>query len=139
MSEERKKKFMKGILDFVGDVESEPFAPFAYYNKDGDCVEFFAKSDDYYAERVDGFLTVYRSRDNNEIIGSLMKNIKSIFDQWPGFAVEIHEDKVHLASLFLAGLWSKKPSENLLVEHRIYRSIIKTANEIGVEAELVLN
>lgn len=139
MSEEKKKRFMKEILDFVGNVESEPFKPFAYYNKDGDCIEFFLKPDDYYAERIDGLLTVYRSSDNDEIIGSLLKNIKNIFNKWPGFAVEIHEDKVHLASLFLAGLWSRKPSKDCIVHHRIYRSMIEVAEEIGAEAELVLN
>ena len=137
MNNNAKKQLMQKVLGLVG--EPEDFKPFAYYNKDGDCIEFFAKSDDYYAERVDGLLTVYRSRENGEIIGSLLKNIKEIINKYPGFSVEIHENKVHLAHLLLAGLWSKKPPKNVVIVNRIYQSLIESVKKVCPVTDLVLN
>jgi len=41
---------------------AQPFQPVADYDPDGDCIEFIAAPDSYYAERIDPLVTVYRSR-----------------------------------------------------------------------------
>ena len=139
MKKDTKDDFMNNLLK-IADKEPEEFKPFAYHNQDGDCVEFFVKPDSYYAERVDGFLTVYRSRKNKEVIGSLLKNIKHIIGKYPGFSIEIHDGKVHLAALFLAGLWSQAHKDkNCTVVRRIYQSLVESAKNIDAEAELQLN
>ncbi len=38
------------------------FKPSAYYDSDGDCIEFLAKPDPFYEERVDDLVTVYYSQ-----------------------------------------------------------------------------
>lgn len=50
----------------------KPFSPVAYYDRDGDCIEFLASDDSFRAERVDDRLTVYYSRETGEVIGSLL-------------------------------------------------------------------
>ena len=84
-------EFMEA-LQALGVTES-PFTPTATYIADGDCIEFFAKPDRYYAERVDDLLTVYLSHETDEIVGSLLKGVstfcKKILDQFPGFRIEI--------------------------------------------------
>ena len=40
MNDQDTDKDMREIFDFVG--QPETFKPFAYYNKDGDCIEFFS-------------------------------------------------------------------------------------------------
>jgi len=52
-----------------------PFKPSATYDPDGDCIECIVKPDSFYAERVDDFLTIYRSHENNEIVGTLLESI----------------------------------------------------------------
>ena len=52
---------------------AEQFKPTATYDRDGDCIEFLAKPDPFYAERVDDLVTVYYSQETGEVIGSLIK------------------------------------------------------------------
>jgi hypothetical protein len=43
------------------------------YDPDGACIEFLAKPEPFYAERIDDLVTVYYSQDTHEVIGSLLK------------------------------------------------------------------
>ena len=54
---------------------AQQFRPTATYDPDGDCIEFLAKPDPFYAERVDDLVTVYYSQETNEVIGSLIKGV----------------------------------------------------------------
>jgi hypothetical protein len=54
---------------------AEQFEPTATYDPDGDCIEFLAKPDPFYGERVDDLVTVYYSQETNEVIGSLIKGV----------------------------------------------------------------
>lgn len=54
---------------------AKEFEAQVFYDRDGDCVEFVAAPDSYYAERIDDLVTVYYSRDTGEIIGSLLKGV----------------------------------------------------------------
>ena len=56
---------------------AEQFEPTAIYDPDGDCIEFLAKPDSFYAERVDDLVTVYYSQETNEVIGSLIKGVSA--------------------------------------------------------------
>ena len=47
------------------------FTPSAYYNKVGDCVEFIASPDRFYAERIDDLVTVYYSYETREIASAV--------------------------------------------------------------------
>ena len=51
------------------------FQPTATYDPDGDCIEFLAAPDAFYAERIDDLVTVYYSQQTDEIIGSLIAKI----------------------------------------------------------------
>lgn len=54
---------------------AEQFEPTAIYDPDGDCIEFLAKLDSFYAERVDDLATVYYNQEMQEVIGSLVKGV----------------------------------------------------------------
>jgi hypothetical protein len=54
---------------------AEQFRPTATYDPDGDCIEFLAKPDPFYAERVDELVTVYYSQETDEVVGSLIKGV----------------------------------------------------------------
>ena len=95
----------------------ETFEPFAFYNPDGDCVEFFAKSERYYGERIDDYITVYRSSETNEIIGSVIKNVKSLckelsVNKSPFIEIVIKEGRICIQHLFYIW-WSDASRINL--------------------------
>src|SRR5436309_9925699 len=79
---------------------AEHFEPTATYDPDGDCIEFLAKPDAFYAERVDELVTVYYSQETDEVIGSLIKGVskfcRDVLRQMPGFKIEIHDGRVRL-------------------------------------------
>jgi len=116
-----------------------PFKPQVTYIPEGDCLEFVASNDDYYAERIDGLVTVYYSRETNEVMGSLIKGVRQlcagIAERCPGFAIEIEAGKVKLGHLFLAHLWTRpRNPDDILV--KTYRKLIQIAEESDVAAEL---
>ena len=118
---------------------AETFKPSATYDRDGDCIEFLAKPDNFYAERIDDLVTVYYSQETKEVVGSLIKGVSSVcrevLQKYPGFTIEIHDGKVKLAHFFRAHLWSKPESKNEIIK-RTYKKLIEYAQESQIEAEL---
>jgi len=115
------------------------FEPLVRYDPDGDCIEFIAKPDPFYAERIDKLVTVYCSERTNEIVGSLIKGVsrfqKEMSKKLPGFRIIVQDGRVRLEHIFLAGLWSAKPDkENLRVI--TYQKLIEVAEDTAAEAEL---
>ena len=118
------------------------FKPTAMYDPDGDCIEFLATPDPFYAERVDDLVTVYYSQETGELIGSLIKGVagfcREVSSRMPGFKIEIHDPPVRLQHIFLARLWfSELPLEEL---HTLtYRKLIEISEEAVIEGELCLS
>jgi len=117
----------------------EPSWPQVTYIPEGDCLEFVTAPDDYRAERIDGLVTVFYSRETGEIVGSLIKGVKGfcarLTKRLPGFMIEIHAGPVKLSHLFLARLWM----EDLKIEDmtvRTYRRLVEVAEQANAKAEL---
>ena len=131
-------EFADAIME-IADLK-EPFEPQVIYIPDGDCLEFVATPDDYYAERIDGLVTVFYSRQSGEIMGSLIKGIKGfcekIVKKYPGFIIEINEGPVQLSLLFRARLWTGEGTESDPLLVKKYQKLIKVTEETGVTAEL---
>jgi hypothetical protein len=120
---------------------AEQFEPTAIYDPDGDCIEFLAKPDPFYAERVDDLLTVYYSQETGEVVGSLLKGVsrfcKQMLEKMPGFRIEVHDGRVQLVHIFRARLWSSKFDPQAMPA-LVYRKLIEVADEAEVEADLCL-
>jgi hypothetical protein len=118
---------------------AEQFRPTAVYDPDGDCIEFLARPDSFYAERVDDLLTVYCSQETGEVVGSLLKGVsrfcQQMLEKMPGFRIEIHDGRIQLVHIFRARLWSSQlgPQE---MPALVYRKLIEVADEAKVEAEM---
>src|SRR5437879_1585691 len=110
----------------------EAFTPTATYDPDGDCIEFLAKPDSFYAERVDDLVTVYYSQETNEVVGSLIKGIsgfcKTLSETMPGFKIEIRDGRVRLVHIFRARLWGLKREPRDLAT-LTYEKLIQVAEE----------
>ena len=120
---------------------SEQFKPTATYDPDGDCIEFLAKPDSFYAERIDDLVTVYYSQETDEVIGSLIKDVsqfcQNMLSTMPGFKIEIHDGPVCLQHIFLARMWSADFDPDDIVT-LTYPKLIEVSRETMVEGELCL-
>jgi hypothetical protein len=120
---------------------AEQFQPTATYDPDGDCIEFLAKPDPFYAERVDDLVTVYYSQETDEVIGSLIKGVRgfceAILRTMPGFRIEIRDGRVRLVHIFRARLWTSKTDPKDLAT-LTYEKLIQVAEESEVEADMCL-
>ena len=116
------------------------FKPFATYDSDGDCIEFFTSGDSFYGERVDDLLTVYRSQDAREIIGSLVKGVSGLFRKLdknlPGLRIEVEAGSVKLEHLFLLAQWARESPE---IRTITYKELIGLAEESNVSVEMSLS
>lgn len=130
-------EFAKRMMLLAGPAEQ--FRATAIYDPDGDCIEFLAKPDPFYAERVDDLVTVYYSQDTGEVVGSLLKGVstfcRQMLEKMPGFRVEIHDGRVRLVHIFRARLWSSE-FDPQAIPALVYRKLIEVADEAEVEADL---
>ncbi len=117
---------------------AEDFRPFAYYDPDGDCIEFLIKPDPFYAERVDDLVTVYYSQDTDEVVGSLLKGVSKFCQdavaKMPGFKVEIRDGKIKLEHVFRLRMWTStmKPRD---LPTLTYQKLIDVAEKADLETE----
>ena len=118
---------------------AEPFKPSAAYDPDGDCIEFLASPDPFYAERVDNLVTVYYSQETGEVIGSLLKGVSkfctALLVKMPGFQIEIQDRRAKLRHIFLARLWSSQHAPRDLPT-LTYKKLIAIAEGTEVEGDL---
>ena len=126
--------FAKMVQD-LKPVSLDDFKPHAYYDADGDCIEFVTAPDTFYGKRLDDLVTVYLSNDNNEVMGGLIKGAKRFIRNSPNFMVIIEDNRVRLSRLLIARIGQ---SARNLGEWEIdaYRQLIHRAEESGVDAEL---
>ncbi len=120
---------------------AEQFEPTATYDPDGDCIEFLARPDSFYAERVDDLVTVYYSQETDEIIGTWIKGVSrfccKLLETMPGFQIEIHDGRIRLVQILRARLWSSKTDPKDLVT-LTYKKLIQVAEDADLEAEMCL-
>lgn len=131
------EEFAAKVLELAGS--EKEFRPTAYYDPDGDCIEFLARPDNFQAERVVDLVTVYISEGTGEVIGSLLKGViplcRKLLQTLPGFKVEVRHGRVKLVHIFLAQLWSSPLSPDDLTT-LIYEKLIDVARQTGVEVDL---
>jgi len=117
------------------------FKPTAYYDSDGDCIEFLAKPDSFREERIDDLVTVYYSQRTGEVIGSLIKGVsklkKRLEQKLPGFMITIEDGRIRLEHLFLARMWLQK-SEPQAIDVLTYKKLAEIAERTSVDVSAEL-
>lgn len=66
------------LMESLERKQKEPSKPGGWYSNVGDCVFCFAEDVPHHAERVDRVLTVYRSDDDDRIVGVQVKHISQL-------------------------------------------------------------
>ncbi len=86
-----------------------------FYNKHGDCLEFHIKDEAIVAERIDEYLTIYHSENNNKVIGFQIKDVKALINKYrfDGLVVKanVQEEKiVSITALLVSMLSESQPT-----------------------------
>ncbi len=123
--------------ELIAAVTGDMDYPRAFYNKDGDCIEFLLSNESFRCERVDKMLTVYYGRDSGEIVGSLVKGVRRFIGEMlkssPGFAIEVEDEQMKLAHLFTAEMWTR--GEQVTVR-KYYKALRDTAERHQVRVHV---
>jgi len=53
-----------------------------WYNREGDCIEFQTVHEGFMADRIDDYLTIYRSAKTNDPIGFQIKDVGALVDKY---------------------------------------------------------
>jgi hypothetical protein len=85
------------------------FQPKPRYNADGDSIHYKVTDEAACAERIDSFLTLYRSADDNRVIGFQIKGISAILEKYGAKELAIaskeHPDKsISVVAIFFKAL-----------------------------------
>lgn len=123
--------FAEAVMTDFADRLGE-FEPAAFYDPDGDCIEFLASPEPYKRHRLDKWVTVYQGRDSNDIVGSLIKNVRELLKKYPGLDIEVRGGRVYLAHIFRAPAWS----EGDPVKRSTYRALIAKLDSLNLTADL---
>lgn len=131
--------FAKKVMEIAGKVESTGGS--AYYDPDGDCIEFLSRPEEFWAERIDDLVTVYYSERSNEVIGSLIKGVSRFVKRHPNFEILVKAGRVRLSHLFLAGLLCDEPDREIEMvtyekKQRVYGELVNRAEETGAETTM---
>ncbi|MCI0463715.1 MAG: hypothetical protein L0Z62_42815 [Gemmataceae bacterium] len=126
------------IEELATTTAAQPFRPFAVYDAQRDCLEFFASNDSFYARSLDDLVTAYYSHETNTPVGLRVKKVKQFFKnvlkQAPGFKAEIHNHRIRVEHLFTAKIWSSDDPQGATV--LTYRKLRDVAQKNEVEAEI---
>ncbi len=115
--------FLKSVLDEFGPIK--PFKPSAYFDPDGNCIEFLLSNRQWRATVLDRWVTVYQAEDNDEIVGGLVKDISDLMEEYPGLDIEIKDSVVEVACVLRAPAWTTADP----VKKKTYTNVIQGAEE----------
>lgn len=82
------------------DLQTEPFTPRPRYSSAGDCLFFYFRDDESWADRVDELLTVYRAFESRQVVGFKLKNVELLKKHLGSFLVEFETKEVSIHLLF---------------------------------------
>ena len=86
--------------------KAQGFTAHSFYSKEGDFLTYYFEDADFYAERIDETLTVYRSMETKKPTGFKLKGVRLLLDTLGDFSLEVEDDdgEVRLGMLFLVGM-----------------------------------
>ena len=125
------------FFDRVAGSARGGFTPDPSYNPYGDCIHYHWRGDEFYADRIDDKLTVYRSTASGEAVGCQIKGISALVQLLGGFGISLNEqDGTPLAMfLFASQAASDSPVDAAAEREKVYRYVLEQAGKAKVELE----
>lgn len=135
-------EFLENVL---AELDGEPtFEARPWYNQSGDCVVFHTSEEEGYADRIDGILTLYRSLDDDEVIGFQIKGINAIIDLCDADGMEVKAEtedgnvtEIEVSLLLVAAAFTETPGEadakDQEKKHRRAKAYLRAGKMAGEE------
>ena len=102
---------MDTLIEYLKTNKPSGFTPKPHYSADGDSLTFYFKNEESYGERVDDFLTVYKSMNTHSLVGCQVKSVVKALALLGDFGVLIHDksSSVLLGMIFIACMAASPP------------------------------
>ncbi len=126
------------------DIQSDDFgsghdAPNIWYNEDGDCLQFKTTHVATIGKRIDEYLTLYLSAENNEPIGFQLKDIHALYSKHDADLMSVQADYtsegkilISMSMLMLKAFKKKKESINRLTGYSEAFSITRGVDRVEI-------
>ena len=122
------------LLDNLAARESPSPRLEPWYNAAGDCLNWYFCEDESYRCRIDDKLTIYKSLENDSLVGCQIKGVTALAAKFGSFGIEVHSKTVRLAVLFLVSQFDAMPEEgDLRRRQEIYQDLLRRAGDTEVE------
>lgn len=73
----------------VRDYRPVPFESKPFYAEEGDSIQLFFEDVDTYAERVDCWLTIFKSFEHHRVAGFMLKNVKPLLSAFRELHIDV--------------------------------------------------
>jgi len=130
-----------GLEEFLGILNhglnaAGAFAPQPYYNADADAIFFYARDTQSYAKRLNSFVTLFLSCDDDSLVGVKLKSIRRIIallerlrQKDSEFKLTVVDRKIKLGILIELALLVPAESEELAV----YEEQLEEYDDVEIE------
>src|SRR5436853_1586764 len=93
------------LIEHIKNHRPGSFKPQPVYSAEGDSLTFIFENLEYYRERIDDFLTIYRALDGERrLIGCQLKGVPEVLNLLASFDLTINNTPVKLTMIFLGYL-----------------------------------
>ena len=94
---------METLIEHLKTTKPKGFARRPFYSVEGDSLTFYFKDEESYRERVDDFLTVYKSIKSDKLVGCQIKGLPKALKLLGDFGLFFIEDgSLRLGMIFMA-------------------------------------
>ncbi|HET6248679.1 MAG TPA: hypothetical protein VFE47_13335 [Tepidisphaeraceae bacterium] len=93
-------KIIGEFFDLIGGGAHPSFHSEPWYNEAGDSIHYHWEPDEFYGDRIDDKLTLYRSVTNDAIVGCQIKGIGALLKKFGDFGISVSDGGATLATFF---------------------------------------
>ena len=119
----------------TGDNETQ-FSGEPAYNPYGDCIHYHWRQDEFYGDRIDDKLTVYRSIASGDAVGCQIKGVTALIAKLGDFGISLKEqDGTPLAMFLFASQATTHSSgeSNAADREKMYQYLLEQVGKAKVE------
>ena len=122
---------MDTLIDYLNENKPQGFTPRPFYSVEGDSLTFYFNDEESYRERLDDFLTVYKSIKSNKLVGCQIKGLPQALKLLGDFGLTIQDEAVRLSMIFIACMAvNPKPASK-----QCYQELGRVARETTIPAK----
>ncbi len=115
------------FFDLLGRGGKPQFRPEPWYNRDGDSIHYHWREEEFYGDRIDDKLTVYRSTASDNAVGCEIKGVSALLKKLGDFGIAIGlQDGTPLAMfLFISQATADQSTGDPAQRQKTYRYVLE--------------